>query len=507
MALKRILIVAMMLVTQPVAAEQLELKTALVLGLQQNFDLKMARLDVEQAEAGVLGQKGRFDVVAELSGGQSEAEILTASAFFPGETLEVETLSGAFSLSKQFDIGLQSRLSLQGERSEGGSSDFLSDQLDPSYQASLVLDLTQPLLKDFGWDANLADLKVAQTRKQQAALEYLGRAEQLVAEIEAAYLELLQAEEEYRYYTLARDLARELLEGNERKFDAGLIPVSEVNEARSAMAGREESMLLGQQRVTLARNALIDLLHGNSLSMVDSIEVTFPELEGKSLPQLEAAIRQGLKKRPDVLQVRLESEVRQIELDYADNQLWPRLDLEGSFALNGLAGDDHGAGSPYAGDWNDALDGALQQDGNQWYAGLRLTMPLQNRAARAGYASAKAADRQTLYLLQRTELAAETAIRSAHATTELGAQRLDVARRYAELAQVTLEQEDRRLAEGLSDTFRVLNFQNALISARIREVSAKIDYHKALNNLHRAMGVNLERYDIVAALPREGAQP
>jgi len=505
MTMKRSVVVALlMLMTHSVEAETLSLRSALVMGLQENFDLKIVRLDVEQAAAGVLGQKGRFDVVAELSGGQSEAEVPTASAFFPGETLEVETITGEFALAKQFDIGLQTRLSLRGERSEGSSSDFLSDQLDPTYTASLVLDLTQPLLKDFGWDANLADLKVAQTRKQQAALAYLGRAEQLVAEIEAAYLELVQAEEELRYYTLSRDLARELLDGNERKLDAGLIPVSEVNEARSAVAGREESLLLAQQRVTLAHNALRDLLHGTALSSTDSLEVSFPGKSDIAMPAIDAAIREGLKRRPDILQVRLESDIRQIELDYADNQLWPRLDLEGSFALNGLAGDDRGAGSPYAGDWNDALDGALEEDGKQWYAGLRVTMPLQNRAARAGYANARAADKQTLYLLQRVEIAAETAIRTAYATSELGKRRLDVAKRYAELAQVTLDQEDRRLAEGLSDTFRVLNFQNALIAARIREVSAKVDYHKALNNLHLAMGKNLERYEIVAALPREG---
>ncbi len=134
-------------------------------------------------------------------------------------------------------------------------------------------------------------------------------------------------------------------------------------------------------------------------------------------------------------------------------------------------------------------------------------MPLQNRAARAGHASATAAQRQTLYRLQRLETAAEAAIRSAHATFELGKQRLEVARRYAELAATTLEQENRRLAEGLSDTFRVLNYQNALVAARLREVAARIDYHTALNRLYRAMGANLERYAIVAALPPEGAQP
>ena len=94
-----------------------------------------------------------------------------ASAFYSTRTLDTESVSGELSLAKQFDVGTQARLSLKGERVDGGV-DALADQLDPAYSASLVLDLTQPLLKDFGWDANLADLKVSETRKQQAALAY-----------------------------------------------------------------------------------------------------------------------------------------------------------------------------------------------------------------------------------------------------------------------------------------------------------------------------------------------
>ena len=146
---------------------------------------------------------------------------------------------------------------------------------------------------------------------------------------------------------------------------------------------------------------------------------------------------------------------------------------------------------------------ALAEDGTQWYAGVRFSMPLQNRGARGRYLAAEAEDRQALYALRRAEVAVETAIRSARQACELGEQRLQVAQRYAALADATLEQENRRLREGLSDTFRVLTFQNALVDARIRETAARVDYHKAIATLYRAMGINLERYDIVAALPQQ----
>ena len=108
---------------------------------------------------------------------------------------------------------------------------------------------------------------------------------------------------------------------------------------------------------------------------------------------------------------------------------------------------------------------------------------------------------------RRTEIAAETAIRTAHKTLELGQKRLEVARRTSALAQTTLDQETRRLQEGLSDTFRLLIIQNSLVTAKVSEIAALADYQQAWANLYQAMGENLKHYDIVAALPHQGAMP
>jgi len=484
-------------------AETLSLRQALVLGMEHNFDLQIARLDVDRADAGVLGEEGRFDVTAELGLGVSQSD--TPAAFTVADSIiATEEARAEAALSKTFGTGLQTRLSLNGTRSD---ADALADQLDPAYRTYLVLDFTQPLLKDLGTDINTANLKIAQTRKQQAALGYLLQAQLLTTEIEQAYLTLAQADEDYHYATLARDLARELLDGNARKFDAGLIPISEVNEADAAMAGREESMLLVQQRVTIARNALLELIDHGEAQLPANWQAKLPDVEPAQTVALQEALATGFKQRADLQQARLDIDIRKIALVYADNQLLPRLDLKASLGLNGLAGDDGGSGSRYDGDWHSALDSTFDQDGTSWSAGVRFSMPLQNRAAKAQYLDAAAQDKQSLYQLRSAEVSAETEIRAAHDLVELGRERLQVAHRYVELAQTTLDQETRRLQEGLSNTFRVLTFQGALVAARTREVAAQTDYYRAEVALYQAMGTNLERYNILAALPHEGVLP
>lgn len=482
--------------------ETLSLQQALALGLQYNFDLQVSRLNVERADAGIMGEEGRFDVLAELGLGVSRDERPVDSTAVADDLVSTDQASAEAALSKTFATGLETRLSLIGESND---TDVLADRLDPAYRTYLVLDFTQPLLKDMGIDINTTSLQIARTRQQQAALGYLSRAQQLAAEIELAYLDLVQADEEYRYAILARDLAQELLDGNQRKFNAGLVPVTEVNEARSAKAGREENMLLTEQQVTLARNQLLELIEQGEAQLPQSWQADLPEVTDDKSPDLVNALATGLKKRPDLQQARLEIESRKIALVYADNQRLPRLDLEASLGVNGLSG--NGDNTKYDGDWHRSASRALEQDGTSWYAGLRFSVPLQNRTAKARYRDAAAQDKQSIYRLRRAEISAETTIRSAHAVLDLGEERLEVAKRYADLAQTTLDQETRRLQEGLSNTFRVLTFQNALVDAKIREVSAKTDYYRAQTSLYEAMGTNLERYNIVAALPHEGVTP
>ncbi len=485
-------------------AETLSLRQAVVMGLEQNYALRASALDQERAEAGVLGAQARFDVIAEVAAGVGRSETPVAAAAMTDDELNAATVNSEATLSKRFASGLNARLGLELVRTD---ADSLANRLDPAYRTSLVLELTQPLLKDRGAAVNKADLLIAQTRRGQAAFGHLSQAQQLVADIEQAYLALAQAQEDSSAAKLAQDLARELLAGNERKLDAGLIPVSEVSEALAAVAGREEAVLQAAQRETAALNRLLALIEQGDVPLSPQWQVELPGPGEEPEPALEDVVAIGLAERPDLQQARLEISAREIALVYAENQRLPRLDLEASFGVNGLAGEDDGSGSRYSGSWSESFGSAAQTDGSAWYAGLRFSMPLQNSAALAGWRDAVALNKQALYRLYDAETAVEKAIRSAHATLVLGRARLEVARRFAELAQTTLDQENRRLQEGLSDTFRVLTFQEALVSARLREVTARADYQRSLANLHQAAGTNLARYDIHAALPREGDMP
>ena len=64
------------------------------------------------------------------------------------------------------------------------------------------------------------------------------------------------------------------------------------------------------------------------------------------------------------------------------------------------------------------------------------------------------------------------------------------------LAEEKLSAEEKKFSVGMSTSFNVLEYQRDLIAAKVREISAIIDYNKSLVNLERVKGTILEKNNI-----------
>jgi len=482
------------------SGQRISLQEALFRGLERNFDLQAERLNISIGSEDVIVAESRFDPVAEALASAGGEKIPEAVVPFDEAYSRRRQYAATTALNKEFHTGLDSRLAMRAVRQ---SNDAAAIGLDPEYRTFLVLDFTQPLLRDFGTDVNTADLRIAGQRLQQARFGYLDQAQRLVEAIELAYLELARAHEILRLRIESRNLASELLEGNRNKFEAGIVPITEVQEAETAVAARDEQVVFSRQQLETAAYLLKNLLeigHDDPLAGELLIAEALPGIE-PDWPQLTTAMATALAERPDLEQLKLEIINRDIRLAYYQNQQLPRLDLDASFGVNGLSGDlTDGPGSgtrANSGDYWDSLDQAASGDGYTWFVGLRFEYPLGNRAAEARYRRAGHEKRRALYSLKSLENTVETEVRNALSTVERVYERIQVAERFQRLADITLNQEMERLQEGLTDTFRILEFQAAVIESRVRKANAQIDFHQGIASLYRAMGANLERHGIV----------
>jgi len=483
---------------EPGPGVPLTLREALTLGLERNLDLRIQEIAVPVRSEDVVAADARFDPVLEAGADTSTQKTPSASA--TQDTDWLRTTGADVGVSKRFATGLESRLAVETYRSSTSAS---SVGLDPLYRSLLVLDLTQPLLKDRGTEVGTAELRVSRNAVMQARYRYLDRALRIGEQIELAYYDLAAARQLLAYRTEARLRAEELLTGNREKFAAGVVPVSEVQQAETAVAARDEQAVVARQLVESLATQLHDLLEirrGDPLYGVVAATGPLPPAPAE-VPELSHALPTALAERPDLRERLLDIENQNIRVAFAENQNLPRLDLVATLGLNGLSGDERpGVSSDYEGNALDSMRRLPNGDGYQWAAGLRLTYPLGNRAAQARVRQSALEKRQAVYALKRLEGTAETEVERALVDVARGLERYRVAERFDALAAATLEQETERLKEGLSDTFRVLTFQDDLTEAHIRKDAALTSCQKGLASLYRAMGKNLERHGIVAEL-------
>jgi outer membrane protein TolC len=185
------------------------------------------------------------------------------------------------------------------------------------------------------------------------------------------------------------------------------------------------------------------------------------------------------------LQAQLNVEQQGIQLKFSRNQLFPELDLIGTYGYNG-------AGRSY-----DATFDQLNSVDRPYYTyGAQISIPLSNIGPRNQYKTAKATLQQVVLQLKQLEQNVMVEIDNAVKQAQSSFESVDATRQARIYAEAALDAEQKTYAVGKATTFEVLQYQNSLTSARSQEIRALANYNEALANLAAQEGSTLERYNI-----------
>jgi len=485
----------------------LPLKRALELALQNNLNLQIEKINLPVSAQTIIVNKARFDPSLFGETNNRRYEYQTSFALSGAPLFKENEQAGKVGIRKLFSSGLEAESYYKASRYRD-NSDF--EGLDPQYKNLLILSLRQPLLQDFGPSVNTTDIKVAQNDFKIMERSFLLQVVNTINQVERTYHDLSGALEALNLRNESLRLAEKLFADNQKRFNAGLTHVGEVQEAETAIASRQELVIAASQTVKDVTNVLKNLLQiqpGSPLYPV-GFETERLLLTEEIIPSYEESFSQALNNRPDYSQKKIALESKDIIVKFSKNHLLPRLDLVGTFGLNGLSGEAHPltfegvtAVSPYGGNFGDSWESLRHADGYEWNVGLTIDFPLGKRADRARYQQAKLFKEQSILDLKNLEDTIDLEIKVALENIKSSRDRIEVAERFVNLADKTLRQEEERMKAGLSDTFHILIFQEVLIDAKIRKVQALVDYQKALAQLYRTMGTNSKRYDMVVHYP------
>jgi outer membrane protein TolC len=369
----------------------------------------------------------------------------------------------------------------------------LTQQTGPfsQYSASPSISLTQPLLKNFWTDSARYQIQLSRKTLRSDQLALRLQIQTTINAVKSAYYNLIAARENVEVQIAAVKLAQQLVDENTRKVQLGAMAPLDQRQAESQVASSQADLLAAQLAQQTQENTIKTLL---ALHLEEWQSVTpVPSETLLAVPEtfdLSECLRTALASRPEMLQAKINVEKQHITIKYDQNQLYPELDIQGSYGLNAVDSM-----------WGPTLDTLRNASDPSYSYGFKLTVPVDNLAARSAYKSAKASLDQILLQLKKVETTIVIAVDNDVKTVRSDLLRVGATRQAREYANDALVAGQARLNAGSTTSFEVLQLQSNLTTARSAEIRALADYNIALEQLALDEGTTLERNHIDMKMP------
>jgi outer membrane protein TolC len=479
--------------TNGVTVKKLSLEDCIQAALEHNLQLKINRLDPAIASYTLSATYGRYDPAlsfrARHSYDLSPGGVDPEGRLYPGT--ETESDSFGADLSGILPWGLN--YTLGGTTSDRyGTRAFL-----PFESASGdvgFLELRQPLLNGFWIDSTRLQILLNRSDLKASELDLRQQVMTTVTRVEEAYYNLVFAQENIKVQETALELAERLLAENRKRVEVGaLAPLDEKQAEAQAAGNRAELIAARGTEDTLQR--LLKVLLSDDYSKWDRVRIK-PADPIVALPQrfdLQESWRNGLSRRPDLEQQRVALERQGYIIRYQKNQVFPSLDVVGTYGYSG-EGDE----------FSRAFDQIGRGDYPFWSYGAQLTMPLNRTTARNNLRGAKATREQIALQLKQFEQNVLIEIENAIANANTSFQRAGATRETRVFAQAALDAEQKKLQSGKSTSFEVLRLQRDLTTARSQEIRALADYNIDLARVAFNEGTTLERRNVSMEIAGSG---
>jgi outer membrane protein len=506
----RVLLLAGLVITAPLPApadlavqfaetRPLSLRQCFDLALSRNLDLQIEHLNQEIVSEGLFSSYGVYVPTLAI---RAEHDFLSQPADFDPKkngldfSYEMQNNLVEPSLRGKLPIGLSYGLNSY-TRQDNARTDFSSDpkisSLFPggihntnNYFSEARLDLQQHLLRDLWIDADREQIllrrKDVSISKQALKFQIM----KTLLAVELSYDDLVTARESVRVQEKAIQLREQLVSETHRRVQVGDLPPLDAEQAETQLEITRTALTAARELYISAQNVLKGLLTDDFRSLIDVELLPTDSLLGveQDLDRSQSFTR-AMQNRPDLIQARLAVEKSDVVVRFRKNQLFPNLDLVGSYGGLGVA-DQVGR----------SIDNTLSFGNPEYSYGVVLSFPLSNISERGAYRASKAARQISLLELKKAEEAvllqiADFVNRAQSRFTQVKSTRK--ARVYAESA---LAAEVKKLQNGLSTAFFVLQLQETLTAARTAEIQALADYNKIIAQLAFAEATILEKHHL-----------
>ncbi len=471
-------------------APVLTLHDLIVAAVNDNLELSARRLDPTIQQNRLDGAWASFEPV--LIGGYSYSDSSRpqnyvsnslGQRFAPIYDEEIQRwqtgVSGRLPFGTQYEIltGIDRTVNTS-LKTPGNGFSTVSALYRPEYVSTTTLTLTQPLLRDFGFGANLAEVRLQRSNLISSRYELQATALRVLRDVASAYYEMVFAQENIRVKEEAVAVAEKLARDNQRRVDEGRMAPIDVTQALARVSEAREELLIAQNFLSQRRNTLRELTRDN-FDLDDTNFTVDPAFVVREAPAVErdSSLKALFEHNPTYLSSLELAKGEDIRIAYAKNQRWPRVDLKASLGYSGL------------GDGNDtAYEDYSNRDVPNYSVGVVVNIPIGNRAGKARLLEAQNRKRQALLNVKRAEVTLLSAFDTAQRDIASSIERGRLVKDSVKLAADGLAAQERILGSGKTTSYEVAQAQRDLSQARSRELATLVDLNKSVAQLQFILG-------------------
>ncbi len=471
-----------------VTTRRLTVDDAVAMALESNLGIQADRLSPQIQDYSVAQARANWAPVI-FTGFSKNNNSTPPESFLSGTAPTITSTSVANVTGVQQRLpwgGGNYDLRWNGSRSE--TTAFSS--FNPRLRSGLDFMFTQPLLANMGIDATRRQVWTSQNLRDISDVQLRQNIVATTRNVRNAYWDLVYANANLSVAQQALDLARQSLKDNQTRVEVGTMAPIDIIEAEAEVARNDEAVIVATNNIERAQDQLRVLISNPEQPDFWTMRIE-PTEQAVMVPvslDVDAAVRNAIDTRGDLITARRQLDNTLIDVRYYKNQRMPALDLNVTYGLVGLGGTQFEYGSgfppPVIGQsergFGSVLGDVFGNDYKSWSVGFQLSYPLGMSVADASLAQARLQQVQAETNLRSMEMLVTTSVRDVARQVTTNQKRVEATQKARELAERRLEAEQKKFNVGLSTTFVVFQLQRDVASQRAREVAAIIDYNKSL---------------------------
>ena len=480
---------------KPYPEVNLSLKDAIRISVEHNLGTQVARLQQGVTQAELVAAQAAFDssFVASSQANISNAPVQDINLSGAAVPIPVDFMNQFRQVN--FSSGIQTPMETGGQFSATVVNQYSKlypasgYAPNPAWINSVQLGLTQPLLRGFGSDVNMAGIRLARNNDRRSLQQLRANLLTLCRDVEASYWQVVLARQRVvtaQWLVKVGTEVRDVL-SKRRSFDATL---ANYADAVAKVEDRKSQVIRAQRDVTAAVDKLKVLLNDSNFPVGDETMIVPTDfmVDEPLAFSLKDAIGTGVDQSPIITQALLGVDDASIRQVVADNGRLPSLNLTAQLQFQGM--------DQQNGNYGEAWSEVGAANFMSYLVGANFSQPIGNRGPEANYRRSRlerskavityrAAIQQVVYLVKDSLRTIDAQYRLIEQTR---------AYRLAQAENMRALMLDEQTIPSLTPEFLNLKFQrqNDLANAENQEILSMVEYNNAIASLWMNMGTGLQ---------------